>query len=455
MANEIQHRHDATGDALYCTIRNLSNQYWDVANTNWETLVPASWGDYDLTLPETPAASYVHEENFPVGITDAGHYTVDVFEMVGSLPAITDTLLATYSIEWNGTARIDLIDAQVGVVAGFPTANVATSGVAVNGTVDAGTYASTALRDNAYWQVSPVAGGLTVEPKFLLGTAQRVSHVMVNGHWDALAARKLNCYAYNYITTAWDQLTDDGNRMNHATSDQDYGPWVLLTAHQKAADGEVHLRFASTSITAGDNLYLDQVLVYSVAIGGGFSLADIAAAVSAHDVSLHSDHNALGFRVSQVVIDEYAITTPTSTTVFTCSSLPAVTDFYKYHRIRIHDVTNSRYMDSWILSMTDAGVVTLGKAVPVAPDASSEMYVLAGLASPVLETMLDDVDSTGTETITVAKAIEILLAIAGGDASYNSTTRVWTVKGRDDTTSLWTVRESATVYGTRDLSTKV
>ena len=71
-----------------------------------------------------------------------------------------------------------------------------------------------------------------------------------------------------------------------------------------------------------------------------------------------------------------------------------------------------------------------------------------------LQAAFDDVDSTGTETITAAKAIEILLALVGGNAAYNSSTGVWSVYGRDGSTVLWTVTESGSVYGNRSASTK-
>jgi len=214
------------------------------------------------------------------------------------------------------------------------------------------------------------------------------------------------------------------------------------------------------------------------------------------------------------------VTTPHTATTFTCSGLPAITNFYQYHLCRIHDVINGTYMDSWIASMNNTGVVVLGRAVPVAPDALSELYILSGLIPPSeitahidtnstqlaaivadtnelqadgfrtdidsiladtneleldwknggrldllidsiladtneLQAMFDDVDSTGTEVITAAKATEIILAILGGNALYDSTTRVWTIYGRDETTVLWTVKLSNTVKGNRTDSTLV
>jgi len=72
-----------------------------------------------------------------------------------------------------------------------------------------------------------------------------------------------------------------------------------------------------------------------------------------------------------------------------------------------------------------------------------------------LQAMFEDVDSTGTETISAGDAMNIMLAIIGGNAVYDSTTKVWTIYGRDGTTVLWRVTISNTVHGNRTVSTMV
>jgi hypothetical protein len=70
-----------------------------------------------------------------------------------------------------------------------------------------------------------------------------------------------------------------------------------------------------------------------------------------------------------------------------------------------------------------------------------------------LQSMFVNIDSTSTDTITLGKAVEILLGIIAGNTSYDTTSRVLTVYGRNGTTALWTVKISATVAGTRTEST--
>ncbi len=70
-----------------------------------------------------------------------------------------------------------------------------------------------------------------------------------------------------------------------------------------------------------------------------------------------------------------------------------------------------------------------------------------------LQQMFADVDSTGTEIITAGNALEMVFALLGGNATYDTTTRTWTVYGRDGTTVLLTITISNSVYGTRTDST--
>lgn len=106
MANEASHRHYATGDTLYFTIRNVSRQMWNTASTpNFETLTVANWGDYDVAMTESPASSYFYVGTFPAisGNMVVGWYWVDVYKRAGGSPAISDVLLASYWGYWDGT----------------------------------------------------------------------------------------------------------------------------------------------------------------------------------------------------------------------------------------------------------------------------------------------------------------------------------------------------------------
>ncbi len=112
---------------------------------------------------------------------------------------------------------------------------------------------------------------------------------------------------------------------------------------------------------------------------------------------------SLGFNVHMAgIIEEYGVTTANTASTFTCSSLPATTNWYQYHRVRIHETGNNVYADSWILSMNNSGVVILGKALPFTPDTSDELYIRDSIIAPAevwaatarILTALDEDDTT-------------------------------------------------------------
>lgn len=73
----------------------------------------------------------------------------------------------------------------------------------------------------------------------------------------------------------------------------------------------------------------------------------------------------------------------------------------------------------------------------------------------VLHDMLEDVDSTDTETISAAKALELIVAAIGGKTTVSTVdadTKRVQFKGRDGTTTILTVDTSSTTSGSREES---
>lgn len=104
MASEISWRGITTGATDYATIRSAARTYWNTSGTPaLEALTVANWAYYAITLTETPASSYFYVGTWPAGLTTAGWYWVDVYKRVGGSPAISDTLLGTLLVYWNGT----------------------------------------------------------------------------------------------------------------------------------------------------------------------------------------------------------------------------------------------------------------------------------------------------------------------------------------------------------------
>ena len=109
MADEIQLRHDQTGETLYAVIVNANGasadygEYWDAVGGAWEPLDTADWGDYDVALAESPAGGYRYAGTFPAAI-GAGPVVILIFVRGGASPAIGDFLAGSYDRYWNGTS---------------------------------------------------------------------------------------------------------------------------------------------------------------------------------------------------------------------------------------------------------------------------------------------------------------------------------------------------------------
>jgi hypothetical protein len=108
MANFPTIRLDKTGGTFYATLNNAAGEYWDTTGTPaYETLVPASWGDYDIALTETPASSYQYVVAVPATLTADALVYATVYEQAGGSPAITDPVVYTGMFWWDGTIVTD------------------------------------------------------------------------------------------------------------------------------------------------------------------------------------------------------------------------------------------------------------------------------------------------------------------------------------------------------------
>ncbi len=93
-------------------------------------------------------------------------------------------------------------------------------------------------------------------------------------------------------------------------------------------------------------------------------------------------------------------------------------------------------------------------------ETNCDLFVLCAQSStsgvvimPVIEHTVGlelDIDSTG-QGLTAKKALEAIVAVLAGNASYDSSTGVWTIKGRDGSTTVVQITETA--QGTRSGST--
>lgn len=142
---------------------------------------------------------------------------------------------------------------------------VAVSGSVTYGTQDAGTFASTAIRDGSYWEVGEHADdGLTIECAFNIPSGDRAGIVTLFGHYIGSpgTTHHIELYAYNYESAGWEELEDvfmpGGNTSDEEQSHEYY------ERHIDSGEVKIRLVHHPTNYNASHTLYLDYLAVSSV-----------------------------------------------------------------------------------------------------------------------------------------------------------------------------------------------
>jgi len=117
--------------------------------------------------------------------------------------------------------------------------------------------------------------------------------------------------------------------------------------------------------------------------------------------------------------------------------------------------THYRYMGTFPAGITTAGLYQLEVfsqvgGSPAITDTLLARQTILWDGSAKIDDYACDIDSTGTP-VSLPKAVEVILGFAAGICSYNAGTGVWTIKGRDGSTTVATV--TITGGGTRTGST--
>lgn len=169
------------------------------------------------------------------------------------------------------------------------------SSTVTDGTVQSGTFASTASDNGTRWVVQLETDNDTnvdVTCEFNMGAGRVATEVGINGYYDAGGVRACQVYAWNYTTAGWDKLSAAGadTEMRNRSTDKDY-LFSLNAAHtdRTTVPGEVKIRFYTDGGGADeDDLHLDYVYVDGAA-EGGTSPAAIAQAVHS-ELDSHLTH---------------------------------------------------------------------------------------------------------------------------------------------------------------------
>ena len=109
-ADQIHVDWPATGATLYFTIENDSNQIWETVGSAFETRVVANWDNtgvdsYVIAMSESPGSSYHYIGTSDSAIT-SGDYIVRIREQVGGSKLVSDPVIASALIKWDGTVII-------------------------------------------------------------------------------------------------------------------------------------------------------------------------------------------------------------------------------------------------------------------------------------------------------------------------------------------------------------
>lgn len=176
--------------------------------------------------------------------------------------------------------------------------DAAGAGSVVYGTEDAGTYLSTNVKDNVYWQIEEdAADGLTVELTFNIPDENRAGVFRVFGRYEGTPSLShyMGLWIYNYEASAWEQLIEEflpgGN-----TSDAEYEHGYYERNIDRSNNNEVKVRLIHnvTTYNVNHHMFLDFAEVTSIDV---ITAADIASAVAEEDLSIHNTPNSMALAV--------------------------------------------------------------------------------------------------------------------------------------------------------------
>ena len=302
-----------------------------------------------------------------------------------------------------------------------PQNHEATANNETTGTLDSGTYSDTATVNDTYYQTSPAGAavggfGLNVDLTFSVGTGRVADHVEVTGYFDAAALRTVQVWAYDYNTAAYVQISNSGNDFGNAGSNQTY-QYPMTTNMRQASDGEVKIRFTSTSTTTGDDFYCDYVNVTSIAQSAAGLTADaIQAAVWARADSGH-DESTLGYNVSKLHLVHGDVVSATNANQFVIDAGVAVNDAYNGMLIMLEDKTDDHYEMRRIVDYIGAtNEVFLDRDLGFTPVAADDYYIMGIGYADVNATHVAGTAQTANDNGADINAILVDTAGLNGDA---------------------------------------
>jgi hypothetical protein len=93
-----------TGVNLYALLFDATGQIWN--GSAFTAPGAANWTDYDIAMTEVATATGIYRASMPAAA--AGVYSFVVRKQAGASPAVADIVVGSGTIQWDGTAEVDL-----------------------------------------------------------------------------------------------------------------------------------------------------------------------------------------------------------------------------------------------------------------------------------------------------------------------------------------------------------
>ena len=382
--SEVQDVVGLAGSSLTAVVWNadwdaeVQSEVTDVVGVAGSSLTAVVWNaDWDAEVQSEVTDSLVAHnlDHLALTATAAADMTAEVADdtILSRMLANGDTSAFVPSTDGLQQIRDAITDAN-------PISHAATANNETTGTLDSGTYADTASINTTYYQVSPVTPavggfGLNVDLTFGIGVGRVPSTLLVTGYFGSGAQRTVQVWGYDYSLAAWVQLSNSQNDFGNAVANQSY-QYSMTSNMVKVVDGEVKIRFTSTSETTADDFYLDYMDINSVAQeASGLTADQIQRAVWARAASGH-DEETLGYNLSKTHILGGHVSSATSASQFIIDSGVAVDDAYNGMLIMLEDKTDDHYEVRRIIDyIGSTNEVFLDRALGFTPVALDDFYI--------------------------------------------------------------------------------
>jgi len=177
-------------------------------------------------------------------------------------------------------------------ISALPTIHTANAGTAITGGVIAGTFASTAVQDNNYWQIecrnNDNSAALIVELEFNIGTGRSPVSIIIHGRIESDTDKDVDVWVWDYDTYDWEKISTSVTQMKHNINNKGYQYNLFFDHHDHyvASHGDMIIRFIGqgTGFTSAYNLYLDEVIINTVLEGSGDQPDIVSNAVWGRDI---------------------------------------------------------------------------------------------------------------------------------------------------------------------------